>query len=348
MGKKQILPAAMVCMVLFFSAGCAVDSICMHETDCRDGETCVGGACKHTCTTDTQCDGGDICLAEGYCGDPECDRDADCVIDAVCLEHHCVPAQGCLGCPYPDAPHGTAQCLHGDCRLLSCENGWEDADGNPRNGCECDASAGPCTPDGDADEGEEQEIIPLECPADMVNIENMFCIDIWEASRPDATETDPGMDSGYATSRKNVRPWTITMLSVAKDACAAAGKRLCNPAEWQKACQGPSMTVYAYGDVYDPLMCNGIDTYCNCEPYPGCYNDCGAGLHMNPTNFFDTCTNGYGVFDMNGNVWEAVSSSDGAEHFRGGAYNCRDSATLHKCDYDATWGPAAKGFRCCK
>jgi hypothetical protein len=50
---------------------------------------------------------------------------------------------------------------------------------------------------------------------------------------------------------------------------------------------------------------------------------------------------------MNGNVWEVVHSTDGQDHFRGGAYNCLDSEALHRCDYDATWGPSARGFRCC-
>jgi len=40
--------------------------------------------------------------------------------------------------------------------------------------------------------------------------------------------------------------------------------------------------------------------------------------------------------------------SPGGEHFRGGAFNCGDSETLHRCDYDADWGLTARGFRCCK
>ncbi|MCU0694734.1 MAG: hypothetical protein MUF54_25430 [Polyangiaceae bacterium] len=51
---------------------------------------------------------------------------------------------------------------------------------------------------------------------------------------------------------------------------------------------------------------------------------------------------------MSGNVWELADTQDGVEHFRGGAYNCADSEALHRCDHDGTWGPSAKGFRCCK
>jgi formylglycine-generating enzyme required for sulfatase activity len=91
-------------------------------------------------------------------------------------------------------------------------------------------------------------------------------------------------------------------------------------------------------------------------PYPHCYNQvsnegggpCGAAFRVMPTGSFPDCVNAYGVYDINGNVWEIVDTDDGLEHFRGGAYNCGDSEMLHKCDYDATWGPSAKGFRCCK
>jgi len=46
-------------------------------------------------------------------------------------------------------------------------------------------------------------------------------------------------------------------------------------------------------------------------------------------------------------VWELTDSTDGLEHFRGGAYNCGNSMALHRCDHDGTWGPSARGFRCC-
>ena len=145
------------------------------------------------------------------------------------------------------------------------------------------------------------------------------------------------------------------------------GKRLCRADEWRVACQGPTVSVYAYGSTYDPITCNGIDTYCHCSapacsaltscPYPHCYNQasaaeiggpCGAGFRVMPTGSFPACVNSAGVMDLNGNVWEIVDSQDGLEHFRGGAFNCGDSELLHRCDYDAIWNPSARGFRCCK
>jgi len=204
------------------------------------------------------------------------------------------------------------------------------------------------------------------CPSDMINIENRFCIDRYEASRPDATPSYPGSDSSYATSRSGVIPWYPVNIETARKACESAGKRLCRPEEWFFNCTGTKNTVYVYGNTYSPTICNGIDAFCNCDnpscadlktcPYPHCYNQsssdgggpCGANLRVMPTGSFPDCLNEWGVYDINGNVWEIVDTNDGLEHFRGGAYNCGDSELLHRCDYDATWGPSAKGFRCCK
>lgn len=188
----------------------------------------------------------------------------------------------------------------------------------------------------------------ITCPEDMVAIHDSFCIDRYEASRPDASATSPGTDNSMAMSKPGVLPWIVSSNAEAQSACEAAGKRLCTPQEWEIACKGPKNTIYAYGDKYDPVVCNGIDTFCRCDPYPHCYDDCGADFHLAPTGSFEECKNDWGVYDMNGNVWEHVLGGDG-QSVRGGAYNCHDSVTLHRCDYvPRTWTPSALGFRCCK
>ncbi|MBW1879623.1 MAG: SUMF1/EgtB/PvdO family nonheme iron enzyme [Deltaproteobacteria bacterium] len=196
----------------------------------------------------------------------------------------------------------------------------------------------------------------LTCPDGMVPILAVFCIDVWEASRPDATLDSAGTNGAWATSRRGVIPWydrdpEVGMnQAIASAACEAANKRLCSAQEWRAVCRGSDDLDYCYGDDYDALACNGIDTYCTCDgedPYPHCYLECGADFHVMPTGSFPRCTNGFGVWDINGNVWEIVAADDGFDHYRGGAYNCTDSEQLHHCDYDATWNPSAKGFRCC-
>jgi len=198
----------------------------------------------------------------------------------------------------------------------------------------------------------DEETTPSPCPSDMVHVDrgqDSFCIDRYEASRPDATAQTVGVETNRAYSRVGVMPWYDSTLSLttAKNACLAAGKYLCTGDQWFSACQGPDHTVYSYGDTYNPVACNGIDAHCNCEPAPGCYSQCGGTFGAEPTGSKPDCTNEYGVFDINGNVWELADHGDGGIHFRGGAYNCSNSQLLHRCDSDYV-NILAKGFRCCQ
>lgn len=170
----------------------------------------------------------------------------------------------------------------------------------------------------------------------MVAIANAFCIDRYEASRSDATRTSAGTDESSAVSAPGVLPWQVANNAAAESACVASQKRLCSPAEWQRACAGPDRTLYAYGQSYDPTVCNGIDTHER------------DSFHLMPTGSLPDCKNAWGAFDLNGNLWEHVAGGSDRT-VRGGAYNCSDSATLHRCDYvPGSWAPSARGFRCCR
>ena len=294
-------------------------------------------------------------------GEEVCDlRDNDCdgkVDEGIPKDTIASCGPLCETCSFE---HAMARCHEGRCELVACLPGFYDIDHDPSNGCEyaceptgpevCDGADNDCN--GLTDEG-----LVCRCPEGMVNILDQFCIDKYEASRPDATASSPGTDNSYATSRPGVMPWMGVSFEDAQAACEAAGKRLCTPSEWELACRGPDDTEYSYGDTYDPTACNGIDAFCYCDsssqcgdqdpcPFPHCYGTCGAAFHPVPTGSFPSCTNGFGVYDINGNVWERVSDGAG----RGGAFNCLDSEALHKCSYVADWGLGARsnfGFRCC-
>jgi Sulfatase-modifying factor enzyme 1 len=200
---------------------------------------------------------------------------------------------------------------------------------------------------------------PTTCPPDMVLLSGTYCIDIWEASRSDATALYPGVDDSFAVSAPDRFPWWSSVLTPGEAdlACQGACKRLCTADEWQTACQGPTQTVYGYGDLYEPATCNGIDTRCNCShatcaaeptcPYAFCWSQCGGMFHVDPTGYSPGCVNGFGLYDMNGNVWEVVVAPD-QYPYRGGAFNCGNSQTNHRCDFVPTWNISAKGFRCCR
>ena len=235
------------------------------------------------------------------------------------------------------------------------------------NGEVCNGATGKCHPrvneckaDGDCAAGFEcvdgqcRALSPLYCPTNMVSINNSFCIDKYEASKPDATSKLQGNDTSKALTLPGVKPWEVANNAAAQEACEASGKTLCNEKQWQTACAGPDETLYAYGDEYESATCNGIDAFCLCDDcvegescsYPHCYNDCGASFKKMPTGSFPNCTNAYGVFDMNGNLWEHVLGGS-EKTVRGGAFNCKDSKTLHECTYVPGWVPSALGFRCC-
>ncbi len=278
---------------------------------------------ESVCYHDADCAPGKVCWLAAGTTQGQCR--AQCLFDQDCGENEiCDPA--------------STICVAAECLLNSdCPNSFN---------CE----QGRCVP---------SQI--LRCPDDMVIIENRFCVDRYEASRPDATAIHPGLDGSRAVSQPGVLPWTFGYMGSNQEAlaaCQAAGKTLCTESQWYQACSGPENSVYGYGDVYDPVICNGIDKYCRCGegsscqdrdpcPFPHCYHECGANFGPDATGAGAACTNAYGVFDMNGNVWEHVLDGD-ETRIRGGAYNCGDSEKLHRCSYiPGDWSPSARGFRCC-
>jgi sulfatase modifying factor 1 len=276
-----------------------------------------------------------------------------------CLVPTSAPDAGLPDVSAPDASHDSeAGCLDDDGAVSP--DGALDAVDDGGDAAVVDVA----TDTADSGSQDAAEDLVSGCPSDMVLV-GTFCMDVYEASHEDATATSMGT-AAVAASRAGVLPWFPVTLDQARTACSAAGKRLCRLDEWIESCAGPLHHVYSYGDAYDPAICNGIDSFCYCGvgscaqasqcPYPHCFNQastegygpCGADFHVMPTGSFPGCHNALGVYDINGNVWEVADTQDGLEHFRGGAYNCGDSEALHRCDHDGTWGPSARGFRCCK
>jgi hypothetical protein len=313
---------------------CLVESVCYNDADCSPDRFCdqASGKCLGKCRTSQDCPAGNVCNpATGVCSPVQCQLDTDCSRGLECEDGRCV------------------FCDPFRCNPIQCEEDAQCAEGFTCTNMRCISAA-------------------LECPEGMVSIEDEFCIDIYEASRPDATASRVGTDESMATSRENVMPWQFPSMSLPTEnatalaACRAAGKTLCTEGMWFKVCRGPQELVYAYGDDYVADICNGIDKFCSCTPpspcagrdpcpYPHCRDDCpdysDTPFHLEPTPTDPRCTNEFGVYDINGNVWEHVKGGDGTR-IRGGAFNCADSVTLHRCDYiPGVWTPSARGFRCC-
>jgi sulfatase modifying factor 1 len=211
------------------------------------------------------------------------------------------------------------------------------------------------------------------CPAGMADVEGRFCIDRWEDSLveilPNGEERayDPYTPvEGHvvrAVSRGGVVPHGYISEVQAKAACARSGKRLCRPLEWRKACMGPSHTTFGYGSERVRGRCNddGISPMLSVmklrvdHPHEWTrdrMND--PRLNQAPhtlakTGAHPACTNGYGVYDMVGNLHEWVDDPHGT--FQGGYYldthENGDGCTYRTVAHGPWYHDYSTGFRCC-
>ncbi|MET0411052.1 MAG: SUMF1/EgtB/PvdO family nonheme iron enzyme [Polyangiaceae bacterium] len=222
------------------------------------------------------------------------------------------------------------------------------------------------------------------CPADMAEVpaaSDPFCVDRYEASLvtgsadgptwPGNRPVDGSEREVMAVSRSGLQPQGYISGAQAAVACAHSGKRLCTPREWVTACRGPQDTRYPYGNHRRADVCNDRFDRQTEHPVPRLFKEAmprgtraakmwtpefmnDPRLHEMPNTVKATgasagCTNGYGVFDMVGNLHEWVSDPKGT--FQGGFFmdtmlngeGCEYRTTAHGFDYH----DYSTGFRCC-
>ncbi len=224
-------------------------------------------------------------------------------------------------------------------------------------------------------EGELPAVLSnARCPVDMANIDNRYCVDRYEGSLvergDDGSERDwpasavPEERMFVAVSRPNVYPQSSISGAMAKVACENAGKRLCKPVEWRKACGGSQGAAWSYGTARVARQCNDQGKSPMLHFYPE-VNKSWTLVGMDEMNDprlnrwdgtvaksgeFDGCVNDYGVHDMVGNLHEWTSDPNGT--FQGGYYldvqingdGCMYRTTAHEFAYH----DYSTGFRCCK
>jgi hypothetical protein len=214
------------------------------------------------------------------------------------------------------------------------------------------------------------------CPAEMAKVDG-FCVDKWEAHvvELDASGGEHAHSPYEVLGGKRVRaksapgvvPQGYVSQVEAREACSAAGKRLCAQNEFVRACRGPGDAFYPYGGrehqrgvcnegkfsavtiVFGPNATNWSYENFN-DPR---LNRLAGGLA--PTGAFDHCVSPEGVFDMVGNLHEWVESArdqHGHVRFRGGSYGdaelngpgCMYVTSAHEPEYH----DYSTGFRCCR
>ena len=145
------------------------------------------------------------------------------------------------------------------------------------------------------------------------------CVDAYEyPNQPDATPKD--MVSQEEAAR----------------ICKNEGKHLCTIEEWQAACRGKDGFKFSYGNGYKQSKCN-INTKAAKR----------SGRKAQ-------CRSWYGMYDMNGNLWEwtASTSKQHPDKFlvAGGAWNTNNesSCSVSKFSFYPQNQYPSVGFRCCK
>jgi len=145
---------------------------------------------------------------------------------------------------------------------------------------------------------------PNEAPAQQMDLP-AFKIDAYEVTNADFAAFVQA--TGYQTYRegqgsqqnwhwafkegKDNHPVVFVTFDDAQAFCDWAGKRLPTEFEWEKAARGPENFIYPWGNEYDATKLNGKD----------------SGLRQT-TSVGSYPANGYGVFDMAGNVKEWIDS----------------------------------------
>ena len=134
-------------------------------------------------------------------------------------------------------------------------------------------------------------------------------------------------------------PTTNVTQADAKDACEKQGKRLCTELEWERACKGPSNTMFEYGDGYKASMCNT-----------------GSTRALVPNGVNTGCVSGFGVHDLHGGIWNWTASRWGREGAKPDLWTIRGgNGTAGERVGRCANGRAVKsdlkredlGFRCC-
>ena len=215
------------------------------------------------------------------------------------------------------------------------------------------------------------------CPPDMASIDDKFCVDKYEASLVELMSDGSERAWPYyqpveghtvrAVSEKGVFPQGYISEKQAIEACGRSGKRLCKPAEWKTACKGPPTDggpkKFGYANERTPGTCNDngkspVGTFFPAAVAEGKawtwdkmnderLNQMAGGLAE--TGSHEACTNGYGVYDMVGNLHEWVLDSAGT--FQGGYYldvtQNGDGCGYRTDAHEAWYHDYSTGFRCC-
>jgi len=287
-------------------------------------------------------------MTEALYSDPVChdglDNDCDGWVDQADLYcHECTDVDGdgygasaSTGCLYyqldcddtdadvnpgvMEAPHGDPVCT--DLKDNDCDGDVDEADLGCSSTGDMVAIPAGCFDMGDAfSEGTADELpVHTVCVSafemdvhEVTNAEYYACVLGGTCTEPPETQITPvegGPVDYYGNPVYDLYPVVYVDWANAESYCAWAGKRLPTEAEWEYAARGglPGMR-YPWGDAVDCSLAN-YDRYYDTG---ACYGF--GGLPSLPREVMSYAANGYGLYDMAGNVSEWVNDRFSATYY---------------------------------
>ena len=136
-----------------------------------------------------------------------------------------------------------------------------------------------------------------------------FYIDKYEVTQ---REFERVMGRNPSEFKGKILPVDNVTWQEAKSYCQKTGKRLPTEAEWEKASQGGVSFVYPWGDAFESGKANFCDRHCPKRWREKQFQD--GHAHTAPVGSYPP--NGYGLYDMAGNVYEWVSDWYAKDYYR--------------------------------
>ncbi len=166
------------------------------------------------------------------------------------------------------------------------------------------------------------------------------------------------MDQYEAPNRRGASPIVMASYRSAERWCAKAGKRVCGEREWELACEGPEHLPLSYGWAVNTNLCNSnkgwkaVDFAKFDGPRDAAVKEASKLWQGAPSGRYASCVSPFGIYDMNGNVEEWVTSRESREWpgaLMGGFWakpwtGCRGTNDAHQ----PTFAFYETGFRCCR
>jgi sulfatase modifying factor 1 len=263
-------------------------TILVCDTDCSDSnvctiDTCQAGACIHTPVADqTACDDGNPCTTNDACLSAACQGTAkECEGPEVCVDGTCTNEK-CESVPKDMAliPAGSF--------LMGCPDPtwYECADAKPQHDVMLDAFY-----------MDVYEVTVVKYKA---------CVDAAACTAPASTHKF----ANWGKAGREQHPMNYVTWHQADAYCKWACSRLPTEAEWEKGARGGLVNqTYPWGDATPD--CGGTQKLsCAISPASAVFWDnfaAGCGTDATFPVGTGSCANGYGLFDMAGNILEWVA-----------------------------------------